>query len=86
MVMNDNFFPELIDFAQLLVNQKNPNILKVNPLLKCIGFLESVKYLQAFHQLGDPNIYVDFMKRKNIKANYKHIATRYLEDYKAKNR
>jgi hypothetical protein len=45
MVMNDAFFPEVIDFSQKITDNGDLENLKINPLIRCIGYLESVKYL-----------------------------------------
>eukprot|EP00347_Sterkiella_histriomuscorum_P002465 403368043 len=92
MIMNDAFFPQLVDFSKQCVNQKDPELHKINPLFRSIGFLESIRYLQSFHQLeGGVNgensmIFMDYLKRKSINTAYQHIAKSYLDDYKAKNR
>ncbi|CDW77441.1 trna isopentenyltransferase 9 [Stylonychia lemnae] len=86
MVMNDAFFHEVIEFSKIISEHENLENLKINPLIRCIGYLESVKYLQSFHHLGEEQIYLDFIKRKQINSSYKQIAQKYLNDYKAKNR
>lgn len=86
MVLNPNFFPEIIDYASQLSMIPDENALKINPHWRSIGFYESVKYLRSFHELQDPTLYFDFLKRQSIKKQYTNLTSLYLEDFKAKTR
>lgn len=69
-----------------MIDSNDPYAMKINPLARSIGFMESIKYLQAFHQLEDKNLHFDFGRKKSVKKQYQKLASLYLEDFKAKNR
>lgn len=46
MILNPMFFSEIVDFAQQMVSLPNPTEnLRINPLYRSIGFLESLSFL-----------------------------------------
>lgn len=83
MLLNENYFGELIDYAKLLINENKNDVMKINPLSRSIGFMESIKYLRSFHSFNDPYIYYDFMARKATRNSYKKVLELYLNDFKA---
>ncbi len=75
MILHPNFFEEIFDFARLLVEKGDEYSLKINPLYRSIGFLETINYLQSLYthtkpndiSNRDPEVFPDYNMRKGVK-------------------
>jgi hypothetical protein len=45
MLAKDNFFSDTLDFAKKITELKDPHLIKVIPLFKSIGFLQTIQFL-----------------------------------------
>lgn len=87
--MNPLFFNEVTDFASQIVQQKDaPFKVKINPLVRSIGFLESLDFMRKL--LSQPgregHVYFDYMRHKGVKNEYHKAMKYFLDDFKAKTR
>ena len=54
MVLNPLFFREINDFASAIYSKEDSqNQIKINPLVRSIGFLESMHFLQKLYVNGE---------------------------------
>ena len=86
MVLNPAYFREITDFATaiLTTNQDAPFQIKINPLVRSIGFLESLHFMQDLYVNGE--VYQDYRRNKEVKKQYTKALTHFLDDFKAQTR
>jgi len=61
MVLNPHFFPEILDFAHQILTHPSHS-LKLNPLYRSIGFLESLHFLESLI-LDEGGVAFDYKRR-----------------------
>jgi hypothetical protein len=86
--MNPGFFNEITDFAQLITQQNDANLqVKLNPLVRSIGFPETVQFLRSLIQSdSDSFIHFDYRRKPQVRQQYTKSLNFYLNDFKAKTR
>lgn len=91
MVLTPQFFNEITDFAEQLTQQA-PFQIKINPLLRSIGFLETIQFLNSLYRFKNKDgeessqLYFDYRRRYDVKKYYQAQLGFYLDDFKAKTR
>ena len=88
MILHPGFFNEVSTFAQQLLAQDDPLLqAKLNPLVRSIGFPETVTFLRALLQ-ADPDhfIHFDYRKKPAMRTHYTKALNFFLNDFKAKTR
>ena len=83
MILNPDFYPQLLDFAEEVVSCGDSFSFNTNPLIRSIGFQESLTFLQKMLAEPKPR---DAKKKKEYDRRVKRIVAEYLNDFKTKTR
>ena len=83
MLLNPDFYPQLLDFAEEVASCGDSFSFQTNPLVRSIGFLESLTFLQRV--LEEP-LPTEPKQRKEYNRRLKRVIGDYTNDFKAKTR
>ena len=85
MVLHPDFYGQVLDFAKQASNT-DPFAFQVNPLVRSIGFLESMGFMRRILEDFPTLETSDYKKKKENNRLLKKLIGEYLNDFKAKTR